>query len=199
MPQPVYRRLACALLMLALAACQGAESPRPTTTAPTSAIGAAVPPSPGLERSRNEANKDDALKALLTRRLAELDRRSYRGVTVEVWGGRALLMGAVSKPEQRRKAEQVAAATDGIGEVLNELVLAEDKALDAFTPDPAREETVRRALGIEGRAGTVVRVVNGVAFLLGAAPDADSAATMKADAGMVEGIKWVVSHLKTGQ
>ncbi|HTH15675.1 MAG TPA: BON domain-containing protein, partial [Magnetospirillum sp.] len=121
MPQPVYRRLACALLMLALAACQGAESPRPTTTAPTSAIGAAVPPSPGLERSRNEANKDDALKALLTRRLAELDRRSYRGVTVEVWGGRALLMGAVSKPEQRRKAEQVAAATDGIGEVLSGL------------------------------------------------------------------------------
>ena len=133
------RRVAAVVLMLALAACQGAEPPRPVTSGATT-VSAAAPPAPGLERSRAEANKDDALKALITRRLAEQDRRAYRAVTVEVWGGRALLMGAVIKPEHRRKAEQVAAAIDGVTAALNELVLAEDKALFA---DIAKKAGIR--------------------------------------------------------
>lgn len=187
------RRLAALVLVLALAACQTDETPRPVAVA--ASVPAAALPAPGIERSRAEANRDDALKALVSRRIGELDRRALRAVTVEVWRGRALLMGAVIKPEQRRKAAQVAAATDGITEVLNELVLAEDRALDLFTADPAREEAVRRALGIEGRAGTTVRVINGVAFLLGAAANSQAATAMKADAIEVDGIKWVVSHV----
>lgn len=192
------RRLAALVLVTLLAACQTAETPaRPEVSAPS-----AAPARPaaqafiGLERSRAEANKDDILKSQLSRRIAELDRRAYRAVTIEVWGGRALLMGAVIKPMQRRKAEQVAAALDGIAEVQNELVLAEDKALDVFAADPAREEAVRQALGVQGRNGTTIRVINGVAFLLGGAPSAEAVTAMKADAGTVPGIKWVVSALK---
>lgn len=181
------RRIPAILLLTLVAACQTAESPRPVATT--------TPPAPAVERTRNEANKDDAIKSVVARRIADLDRRAFRAVTVESWGGRVLLMGAVSKPEQRRKAEQAAQSVDGVAEVLDELVLAEDKALDAFTVDFEREATLRQALGIEGRAGTVVRVVNGVAFLLGSAP-ADTAAAMKADASEVAGIKWVVSHVK---
>lgn len=192
------RRVAALVLVTLLAACQTAETPsRPVAAAAPATAMPAAQAFAGLERTRNEANKDDALKSVVGRRIAELDRRAYRAVTVEVWGGRALLMGAVIKPEQRRKAEQVAAATDGIAAVHNELVLAEDRALDIFVADPAREEGVRRALGLEGRAGTIVRVINGVAFLLGAAPNADAAAAMKADATEVAGVKWVVAHMKT--
>ena len=50
------------------------------------------------------------------------------------------------------------------------------------------------SLGIVG--GTTIRVINGVAFLLGGAPSAEAVAAMKADAGTVPGIKWVVSALK---
>ena len=196
------RRLAVLVLVTALAACQTAETPaRPEVAAPA----AAAPSRPaaqaftGLERPRAQANRHDILKSQLSRRIAELDRAAYRAVTIEVWGGRALLMGAVIKPAQRRKAEQVAAALDGIAEVHNELVLAEDKALDVFAADPAREEAVRQALGVQGRNGTVVRVVNGVAFLLGAAPGAEAAAAMKADAGEVPDIKWVVSAIKVAR
>jgi len=192
------RRLAALVLVTLLAACQTAETPaRPEVSAPSAAPARpAAQAFAGLERSRAEANKDDILKSQLSRRIAELDRRAYRAVTVEVWGGRALLMGAVIKPMQRRKAEQVAAALDGIAEVHNELVLAEDKALDVFAADPAREEAVRQALGVQGRNGTIIRVINGVAFLLGGAPSAEAVTAMKADAGTVPGIKWVVSALK---
>lgn len=192
------RRAAALVLVILLAACQTAEPPSPpVVSGATPAAAPAAQAFVGLDRPRNQANKDDVLKSQIGRRLAELDRRAYRAVTVEVWGGRALLMGAVAKPEQRRKAEQVAAGTDGIAEVHNDLVLAEDKALDVFAADSAREDEVRRALGIEGRAGTTVRVINGVAFLLGAAPSRDAAAAMKADATEVAGVKWVVEHLTT--
>lgn len=193
------RRIAVLVLVTLLAACQTAETQSPPVVAAAgpAAAAAAAPAFAGLERNRNQANKDDALKSILGRRIAEQDRRAYRGVTVEVWGGRALLMGAVIKPEQRRKAEQLAAAQDGIVAVHNELVLAEDRALDVFAADPAREDAVRHALGLDGRAGTIVRVINGVAFLLGAAPTHQAAAAMKADATEVAGIKWVVSHLAT--
>lgn len=195
------RRPAALVLVALLTACQTAETPaRPEVSAPAAAAPrSAAPVFTGLERSRAQANKDDILKSQLSRRIVDLDRRAYRAVTVEVWGGRALLMGAVIKPMQRRKAEQVAAALDGIGEVQNELVLAEDKALDVFAADPAREEAVRLALGLQGRNGTIVRVINGVAFLLGGAATPEAAAAMKADAGDVAGIKWVVSALKAAQ
>ncbi|MEW5728237.1 MAG: BON domain-containing protein [Pseudomonadota bacterium] len=167
-----------------LAACvQQPEPARPDLSAP--------PP----VRSRIDANRDDALKAVIERRLHEIDRHAMRAVTVEVWQGRALLMGAVAKPEQRRKAEAAARAVSGVAEVVNELVLAEDRALDLFAPDPAREGAVRTALGLEGKAGITVRVVNGVAFLLGAAASRDQAEAMKADALDVEGIKWAVAVL----
>ena len=193
------RRPAALVLVTLLAACQTAETPSPTVAAATPAAMPAAQAFAGLERSRAQANKDDILKSQISRRIAELDRRAYRAVTVEVWGGRALLMGAVIKPEQRRKAEQAAAATAGVAAVHNELGLAEDRALDVFAADPAREDAVRQALGIEGRAGTTVRVINGVAFLLGAAPSAEAIAAMKADAGEVAGIKWVVSALQVAQ
>jgi hyperosmotically inducible protein len=179
------RRLAVLAAVL-VGACQTAEGPRPVASVPVAAI----------ERSAGQAVQDDTIKAQVARRIAELDRRAYRSVTVESWGGRVLLMGAVIKPEQRRKAEQTARAQEGVVEVLNELVLAEDRALDVFAADPARETALRQALGVRGSSGPIARVVNGVAFLLGAAPTPEAAAAMKADATEVEGVKWVVSHLK---
>lgn len=194
------RRSAALVLVTLLAACQTAETPsRPTVAAEPAAAKVAPPVFAGLERPRAQSNKDDILKSIVTRKIHALDARAYRAVTVEVWGGRALLMGAVIKPEQRRKAEQVAATMDGVAAVHNELVLAEDKALDVFAADPEREEQVRAALGIEGRAGTTVRVINGVAFLLGAVPSPEAATAMKDDAGEVPGIKWVVSALSVAQ
>jgi hyperosmotically inducible protein len=171
---------AVALIVLALAACQGAEPARPVVTT--------------IDRPRPVANRDDLLKSVASRKLAELDRAAFRAVTVEVWGGRALLMGAVVKPEQRRRAEQTVKGVTGMGEVINELVLAEAAALDHFALDFPREESLRHHLGADAKAGLIVRVVNGVAFLLGGGSP-ESAAALKANATEVDGIKWAVNHI----
>lgn len=188
------RRLAICGLACLLAACQGAEAPRPQVVA------SASPPAavPVMRRSHDVAVHDDTLKADLVRRMAQLPARPYRAVTIEVWNGRVLLIGAVSKPEQRRKAEQAARAVPGVAEVLNELVLAEDSALDLFQPDTAREQALRRTLGLTGEGAPILRVVHGVAFLLGAARTPEGAETLKEAVADGDGIKWVVTHLAPG-
>lgn len=192
------RPVAAIVLATLLAACvQQPDAARPDAARPDAVRADAVRPgvAPPPVRGRAEANRDDALKAMIERHLHEIDRRAMRAVTVEVWRGQALLMGAVTKPDHRRKAEAAARGATGVTAVVNELVLAEDKALDLFLPDTAREEAVRAALGLEGRAGITVRVVNGVAFLLGAASSKGQAEAMKADALDVDGIKWAVAVL----
>lgn len=193
----MIRRLAVLLVAgLAVAACQSAEPGH--SPAATAQEEPARPVLSALERSRQDANRDDVIASILTRKLRELDAGSYRGVTIEVWSGRVLLMGAVIKPEQRRRAEQNAAGIAGVTRVINELILAEDRALDLFTPDQGKEVVVRRHLGVDGKGGLIVRVVNNVAFLLGGVADRAQAEALRADAGEVDGIKWVVAHVDGG-
>lgn len=179
---------------LALAACQTtgetASSPTPTVSGPVPHAAVAT-----VERSRQDANRDDVIQSLTQRKIRALDASAFRAVTVEVWNGTVLLMGAVIKPEQRRRAEQAAAGVQGVTKVRNELVLAEDRALDLFIPDQAMENKVRQTLGIAGKSGLTIRVLNNVAFLLGGVADKAQAQALKEDAGEVEGIKWVVAHL----
>lgn len=181
---------------LALAACQttGETASNPAPTVSGAAPHAAVST---IERSRQDANRDDVIQSLVQRKVRSLDASAFRAVTVEVWNGTVLLMGAVIKPEQRRRAEQAAAGVQGVQKVLNELVLAEDRALDLFIPNTAMETKIRQALGVEGKSGLTIRVLNNVAFLLGGVADKAQAQTLKEDAGEVDGIKWVVAHLAT--
>lgn len=51
---------------------------------------------------------------------------------------------------------------------------------------------------MDGKGGLIVRVVNNVAFLLGGVADRAQAESLRADAGEVDGIKWVVAHVDGG-
>jgi len=190
------KRIAALMMAaIALAACQttgdstSAPSPQVANAAPAHALVSTQ------ERSRQDANRDDVIQSLALRKVRALDVSAYRAVTIEVWNGTALVMGAVIKPEQRRRAEQNVAAIQGVNKVLNELVLAEDRALDLFIHNKAMENKVRQALGVEGKSALTIRVLNNVAFLLGGVADKAQAQALKEDAGEVEGIKWVVAHL----
>lgn len=171
------------LAVLALAACQPqgrlAEGPRMDS------------------RPAAEQRQDETLKAEVARKLTELDRRLFRAVSVEAAGARVLLTGAVAKPEQRRRVVQMAQSTAGVAEVVDELVLAEEKTFDAYTPDAGRERQVADALAADPRTASgwwVVRVVNGVVFLLGKAASPEQAEDAKAVVLDIEGVKWLVNH-----
>jgi osmotically-inducible protein OsmY len=154
-----------------------------------------------LDRSRTEMNRDDGIARVVVRSLTDADRTAFRSVSAEVFNGRALLMGAVTKPEQRRRAEQVAKEVQGISEVVNELVLAEDTALAAFATQPGLDMALRgKLLSTEGITGFyATRVVNGVAYVMGVSPNTAENERVKALVLDSPGVKWAVLHVKLAQ
>lgn len=178
------RRLAVLILAATLSACITDGTARPPERPPVA------------ERSRAERNRDEAMGTLALRRLTDADRRAFQAVTVLVWDGNAVLTGAVTKPDQRRRAEALAAGTEGLKSVKNELLLAEERALPLFLPEADRaREVLKRLLDDPAINGTfAVRVVNGVAYLVGRVASDDDAQRAKAAAAEVRGIKWAVCH-----
>jgi osmotically-inducible protein OsmY len=137
---------------------------------------------------------DEALAATVRAQLAATDRDSFQGVSVLAWNGTALLTGAVIRPEQRRRAEQTARAVPGIAEVHNELQLAEKTVLDSFAPDTGREAAILAQISTHPdlSGSFTLRIVHGVAYLLGSAPTRAAAENAADLIREIDGVKWVV-------
>ncbi len=161
--------------------------------------GSSGPPPLLLQRNQSDIGRDDTISATVRQKLAQADAQDFRSITVETWGGRVLLMGAVTKPELRRRAGRIAGSVSGTSQVLNELLLTEESHLGQFAENTAQEQRVRRELGLTTPTGTTVRVVGETVFLLGAASSPRDVEQLKADAGDIDGIKWVVGHVRTPQ
>ena len=184
-----------ALSVVLLAACapQGASTGGPVASATavsTDSAGRVV-------RLRADRNQDDSTGRAVLNQLRQSDATAFKGVSVLAWDQAVLLTGAVSKPESRRRAEQLAKAVDGVTQVFNDLVMAEDPAATMFVPEVGHEQRIYAGLlGADDISGAyVVRMVNGVVTLLGTARSAEDVARATAFARDAEGVKWVVEHV----
>ncbi|RAU21740.1 hypothetical protein CU669_12285 [Paramagnetospirillum kuznetsovii] len=181
-------KLLLVLAALALSACTVSS---PENGGPSGASSASV------TRARAERNQDDSVGRAVLGSLRQSDAAAFKGVSVLAWDGAILLAGAVAKPEHRRRAEQLAKAVDGVRTVHNDLVLDENPAAAAFVPDIAREQRIYAGLLGEAKVSGayVVRMVDGVATLLGSARSADDVAAAMDFARDADGVKWVVNHV----
>jgi len=188
MMSPLHRRLLSLVAVLALAACA-------TTGGGSSSL--ATDNAGHVVRPRAERNRDDSVGRAVLANLKGNDAIAFRGVSVLAWNGNVLLAGAVSKPEHRRRADQLARTAEGVDKVFDELTLAEDPGATGFVPDVAREQRIYAGLlGQDGLNGAfVVRMVNGVVFLLGSSRSAEDVAQATAFIRDADGVKWVVEHV----
>jgi hyperosmotically inducible protein len=186
-------RLSLLLSALLLAAC---AAPGPESGTPQQSP-VSVDQSGRVVRARADRNQDDSIGRGIQAALRQSDAVAFKTVSVLTWDNVVLLTGAVAKPEHRRRAAQVARDWSGVRLVHDDLVMAEDSASTAYLPDPVREQRIYAGLlGQNDVTGAyVVRVVNGIATLLGTARSADDVARAMAFARDVEGIKWVVDHV----
>lgn len=191
MPSPA--KTAALLALLALAACATPESRR-DAAAPS----AVTTDSTGrVTRPRAERNQDDSIGRAVLGSLRQNDAGAFKGVSVLAWDGAVLLAGAVAKPEQRRRAEQLAQAVSGVSRVYNDLVMDEAPGSPAFVPDVAREQKIYAGLlgQSEVSGAYVVRMVNGVVTLLGTARSPQDVDAAMAFARESDGVKWVVNRV----
>jgi len=157
--------------------------------APAASAAAPAPPARG-------ALPDETLARMVRERLDAADRAAFTHVFVLARDGAVLLTGAVVKPGQRRQAAILARETVGSAPVYDDLRLTEPTRLAEFDPDPAGERRLAARL-TEADARVTVRVVRGVAYLVGTARDGEAAARAADRARDEDGIAWVVSHVET--
>jgi hyperosmotically inducible protein len=188
--------LSLCLGLLAVIACTPDQG-SPTVSAQPNASELSFDSQGRVVRPRAERNWDDAVGQRALATLNQADRIAFKGVSVRAWDGGILMTGAVAKPEQRRRADQLVRSVDGVGQVFDELVLAENPAHPMYVPDANLEQRIYAGLlGNDSVTGAyVVRVVNGVAYLQGSTrskADVDKAAEFVRG---FDGIKWVVERV----
>ncbi len=118
--------------------------------------------------------------------LAALDPQSYRAVSMAEVGGTVLLTGAVVRPDLRRHVEQRIATVPGVTAVSNHILVTDGGALDGYRPDQTKEKD----LSVWMTPGLAVRVVRGVAYLVGVAP-AEDVDKFKENVADDPAIQWV--------
>ncbi|BAE53011.1 BON domain-containing protein [Paramagnetospirillum magneticum] len=190
------KALCLCLGLIGLAACTPDQG-SPTVTAPPRSSDLSFDAQGRVVRPRAERNWDDSVGKKVQTMLAQADREAFKGVSVRAWDGGVLLTGAVAKPDQRRRAAETARSVEGVTQVYDDLVLAENPAHPMYIPDPNLEQRIYAGLlGEDAITGAyTVRVVNGVAFLQGSTrskADADKAADFVRG---FDGVKWVVDRI----
>ncbi len=165
----------CGGLAFALAACETAHE---------------------VERAPGVVAQDEALTETLEQDVADFNNPAYRGVSLAIWQGHAVVMGAVVRPSQKKAVASIVKQRDDVQAVSHDMVLGAESELPAYTkPDPYLENRVRQQLGLSGESAVIVRTINGVVFLLGGVVSQHDADILITRAGEVDGVKWVVPHL----
>jgi osmotically-inducible protein OsmY len=181
---------------LGLAWCTGCPQ-MAITTAATTAASAIVD-----DRSLAQQGADLDLKARIEQQLLADAPSLAAAIDVDVYLGRVMLTGVVSRPSSRRKAVAVARSVAVDSEVFDDIEVATGDGLG----DVAGDFAINKELGVnllaaEGIASQSFqhRVVNGTAFIMGEAKNPGQVETARQVALQTPGIQRVVTHIVVDQ
>jgi hypothetical protein len=115
-----------------------------------------------------------------------LDANAYRSVSMAEAGGSVLLVGAVVRPDYRRQLELRVGAVPGVTAVSDHILVVDNSVLDQFRADLSKERDLAGRLP----PGLALRVVHGVAYLVGVVGASDLT-TFKESVADDPAIQWV--------
>ncbi len=138
--------------------------------------------------------EDEAIERRINRALAEKYPREVANINVSSYNRKVLLTGEVTTAQAKSEAEQIAARSENVREVVNELEVGLLSTISARTADTATTAKVRAAL-VEAKEvpAATIRVVtdHDVVYLMGRVTETEGnyAGTV---ASRVSGVKRVV-------
>ena len=163
------------------------------TTAATTAASAIVD-----DRSMAQQGADLDLKARIEQQFLADAPRLAEAVDVDVYLGRVMLTGVVSRPSSRRKAVDLVRGVAPGNEVFDDIEVATGDGLGDMAGDFAiNKELGVNLLAAEGIASQSFqhRVVNGTAFIMGQARNPGQVETARQVALQTPGVQRVVTHI----
>jgi osmotically-inducible protein OsmY len=177
---------------LALPWCAGCPQ-MAITTAATTAAGALVD-----DRSIGQQGSDLDLKARIEKQLLADAPSLAEAIDVDVYLGRVMLTGVVSRQSSRRRALAVVRSVAVDNEVFDDIQVASGEGLG----DAAGDYALNKELGVNLLTAMGVasqsfqhRVVNGTAFIMGEAKSPGQVETARQVALRTPGVSNVVTHI----
>jgi osmotically-inducible protein OsmY len=127
------------------------------------------------------------------------DSRLITSLSIEVYEGRALLTGVIDKPGLRAAAVSLAWKSDGVKEVLNEILIKSRDGIEDFAHDSWVSAHLKSALTFDKSVLAInyaIETVSGTVYLIGIAQDKQELNRVIAHAQDTAYVKRVISHVR---
>jgi osmotically-inducible protein OsmY len=151
------------------------------------------------ERSLGTQVDDRTLYFKVNERLLSHSDVLFRKVNIEVYEGRVLLTGNVTKPEDRVTAADLAWQVAGVKEVANELNVTDRTELKDFPRDTWITTQLKTKLLTDTHVLQInysVETINGVVYLIGIAQTQEELDRVTNHARNISGVQRVVSYVQ---
>lgn len=136
------------------------------------------------------------INAALQREVPE----NYPTLGSQVFEGRVLLTGTSPSDEDAQRAAEVVSNVEGVQEVYNEIQIGAPGGLASYASDVTVANAIRLKLAemneFKQSVDSELEVVNGVAYLIGVAPDEATIGRVAEIIRRVNGVERVVLHLR---
>jgi osmotically-inducible protein OsmY len=188
------RFLAAVFLTVALALPVAGCSPTGIAIGAGAAAGSAALE----ERGFSQAVADKADELTIIKRLADYSFDTFRRVDVAVYEGRVLLTGIVPEANDRVEAVRTAWATDGIVDVVNEILIGEGIGTIDTSYDLRIAAELRADITLDNAVTAVnysLDAVGGTLYLFGVAQSDEEIQRVKAHARTIANVRRIVSHM----
>lgn len=150
------------------------------------------------ERGFEQALTDKGTDLSIEKKLIDADFKTYQRLGVSVVEGRVLLTGIVPKAEDRVRAVKASWQTDGVMDVINEVLIGEDVGVVDTGFDLKIEKALELALTLDKDVQAVNYIAassNGVLHLIGIAQSQEELDRVIAHGREVERVRRIVSHV----
>lgn len=151
------------------------------------------------ERGTDDALDDLNIQLRLNSNFLAEDEGLFARISTHVVEGRVLLLGVVSKPEDRLTAAKLAWQTKGVVEVINEIRVESETSLSQASKDLYITTSLRARLLADREISAVnynVETVRGTIYLLGISQNKNELVRVISHARDISGVRNIVTHVK---
>jgi osmotically-inducible protein OsmY len=150
------------------------------------------------ERGFAGTANDNAIALSINHQWLQRSEKMFAALQTQIYEGRVLISGAVTDPDMRAEAIQLAWKAEGVREILNEIEITNEGGLRAYAKDTWSANELRSRLLFARGVNSInysVEVVNGTVYLLGVSADQAEHDRVIGIARNMANVRRVVTHI----
>ncbi|MDH5188222.1 MAG: BON domain-containing protein [Rhodospirillaceae bacterium] len=162
-------------------------------------VGAAAGVAAYQERGIDGVARDLKTATKIKDKFLQFDHKLLMDIGIEVYEARVLLTGHVSNEDIRTNAVRLTWQADGVKEVINEIIVADDSSIINTARDAWITGQLQSKLTFDDNIMAInyaVETVGGVVYLIGISQSEDELERVKNHARSISYVRHIISHVR---